>query len=128
MPSISQPNSWSEEDYLFVERPPDDFLCPVTKDLLVHPYLTSCCGCNLSHEAATRIQKEGGACPVCKEAHWNTMLNKHFQRQVNSLHVFCRYESRGCGWQGELVSFHNHVKRCPMSDSPLITELLKLPL
>ena len=34
----------AEEDYPLVEPPSDDFFCPVLKCLLLHPYLTSCCG------------------------------------------------------------------------------------
>ena len=56
------------------------------------------------------------------------MLNKHFQRQVKSLCVFCRHEERGCGWQGELGTLDNHAQSCPMTDGPFMTELLKLPL
>ena len=54
------------------------------------------------------------------------MLNKHFQRQVNSLRVFCYHVDRGCGWHGDLAVFHDHVKSCPMKDGPLMSELAKL--
>jgi hypothetical protein len=90
----------AEEDYPFVEQPSDDFFCPVTTGVLLQPHLTSCCGNHISEEAASRIQREGGACPLCKKKDWSTMFSKHFQRQVNSLRVFCRHEDRGCGWQG----------------------------
>ena len=117
-----------DEDYPFVEQPSDDFFCPVTMGLLLHPHLTSCCGNHISEEAASRIQREGGACPLCKKKDWSTMFSKHFQRQVNSLRVFCRHEDRGCGWQGELTAFHHHVNSCPMRDGPPMTELVKLPV
>ena len=100
----------------------------MTKGLLLEPHLTSCCGNHLSQETATRIQREGGACPVCKEQSWSTMLNKCFQRQVNSLRVFCCHEDRGCGWQGELAAYHHHVKSCPMKGGPLMTDLGKVPV
>ena len=100
-PSLSPPKPASEEDYLFVEAPSEEFYCPVTFGLLLEPHLTSCCGKHLSQEAATRIQGEGGACPLCNSPSWSTVLNKHFQRQVKSLCVFCRHEERGCGWQGD---------------------------
>ena len=116
-----------EDDYLFVEPPPDDFFCPVTFGLLLQPHLTSCCGKHLSQESATRIQKEGGACPLCKKESWSTVLNKHFQRQVNSLRAFCRYEERGCGWQGELAALHKHIESCH-GDGPLMSELAQLSL
>ncbi|CAI8058494.1 hypothetical protein GBAR_LOCUS31806 [Geodia barretti] len=79
---------------------------------------------HISEEAASRIQREGGACPLCKEEDRSTVLNKLFQRQVNSLRVFCRHEDKGCGWQGELVAFHHHVESCPMRDGPPMTELV----
>ena len=127
-PFARQPKLLSVENYLFVEQPSDDFFCPVTFGLLLHPYLTSCCGNHLSEEAASRIQREEGACPLCKKKDWSTMLSKHFQRQVHSLCVFCRHKDRGCGWQGELAAFHPHVNSCPMRDGPPMTELVKLPV
>ena len=117
-----------EEDYLFVEQPSDDFFCPVTFGLLLQPHLTSCCGNHLSHEASTRIQGEGKPCPLCKQSRLSTVLNKHFQRQVNEFRVFCRHEDRGCVWQGEFSDLKRHVQSCPMRDQPLMSELQKDPL
>ena len=108
-----------------LSSPASDFFCPVMMNLLDQPHLTTCCGMHLSRVAATRIQ---GACPLCKAPHLNTVLNKHFQRQVNALDVFCRHEDRGCGWQGELSDLKRHIKSCPMRDAPLMTDLLKLPV
>ena len=65
---------------------------------------------------------------MCATSDWSTILSKHFQRQVNALHVFCHHEDRGCGWQGELSDLERHVQFCPMKDSPLMTDLLKSPL
>ena len=128
MPSLNQPKSSSEEDYLFVEQPSDDFFCPVTHGLLLQPHLTSCCGNHISQEAASRIQRERGACPLCKTHPLSTMLNKHFQRQVRSLRVICHHDEKGCGWQGELAEFDSLVHSCPMRDTPFIPELEKLPV
>ena len=122
MPSLSQPKPLSEEDYLFVEQPSDDFFCPVTLGLLLQPHLTSCCGNHISQEAASTIPRERGTCPLCNTHPWKTMLNKHFQRQVKLLRVFCRHDGRGCGWQGELAEFDSHVHSCPMRDAPPMTE------
>ena len=112
----------SEGEYLFVEQLSYDFICPVTKGVLLHPHLTSCCGNHLSEEAATRIQTEGKACPMCKEDNWTTVLNKHYQRQVQSLKVFCYHKNRGCKWEGEIVAFCCHIDSCPMQNAPLMTE------
>ena len=52
---------------------------------------------------------------MCSTSQWRTMLNKHFQRQVNLLCVFCPHEDRGCGWQGELAAYAQHVMSCSMT-------------
>ena len=101
-----------EEDYPFVEKPSEDFFCPVTLGLLLQPHLTSCCGKHLSEESATRIQGEGGPCPLCKAPDWSTVLNKLFRRQVKELHVFCHHKEKGCWWKGELSDFTQHVHSC----------------
>ena len=126
--SPKQPKPLSEEDYLFVEQPSKDYFCPVIFGLLLQPHLTSCCGSHISQEAASRIQREGGACPLCSTHPLTTLLNKHFQRQVKLVPVFCHHDDRGCGWQGELANFDSHVQFCPMRDAPLMTERMKLPL
>ena len=123
---IFRKSSDQEEEFPFAEQPSEDFFCPVTCDLLLHPHLTACCGKHLSQEAATRIQGEEGACPLCKEPHLKTMLDKRFLRQVNELRVFCRHEDRGCGWQGELSHFKCHVQSCPMKTAPLFSVYTKV--
>ena len=104
----------TEQKYLFVEEPSEHFFCPVTHGLLLQPHLTLCCGNHLSQGVVTKIQREGGACPQCNTARFNSALNKYFLRQVNELHVFCRHEDRGCGWQGKLSDLECHVHSCSM--------------
>ena len=106
---------------LLVKHPIDEFFCPVTNGLLLQPHLTSCCGKHLSYEAATKMQKEKGACPLCYELQWSTMLNKHFQHQVNSLDVLCCHKDRGCDWHGPLPDLCYHVQSCTRKDAPVIT-------
>ena len=125
---ISDQPTPAQEDFPFIEQPSEEFFCPVTYGLLLQPHLTACCGKHLSQEAATRIQGEGGACPLCNEPHLTTVLDKRFRRQVNEFRVFCHHEDRGCGWQGELSDLERHVQSCPMKTTPLMTDLLKLPV
>ncbi|CAI8018852.1 TNF receptor-associated factor 4, partial [Geodia barretti] len=112
-----------EEDYPFVEKPTEDFFCPVTLGLLLQPHLTSCCGKHLSEESATRIQGEGGPCPLCKSPDWSTLLDKHVRRQVKELHVFCRHKEKGCRWKGELSHFTQHVQSCQFRNLPASTQV-----
>lgn len=51
---------------LLVQTPPEDFICPVTLDLLIDPYLTSC-GHHLSKEAIDKLLSENKPCPLCRK-------------------------------------------------------------
>ena len=108
-------------DIKFVEKPPDDIFCPVTATPLLLPHLTSCCGQHLSEEVADRIKRDGGACPLCNKPSWFTLRNKHFQRTVRELRVFCPHRMRGCRWEGELGALHRHKQSCASKTSSLET-------
>ena len=114
--SSSDEEYLTEDDFLFVNKPAHDLFCPVTTDLLLKPHLTSCCGTHISEEATNRIELEGKA---CNSSNWHTMLNKHFQRQVTGLKMFCCHQDRGCVWVGELSQLQQHVRSCQMKKEPL---------
>ena len=108
-----------EEDYSFVQQPTQDYYCPVTSNLLLHPHQTKCCGKHLSEKATTRLQREKRACPLCNHCILDTSFDKHFQRKVKELSVFCCHKSKGCEWQGELAAFDDHLKTCQRISSVL---------
>ena len=99
----------AEDEYDFIEKPSEDFYCPVTLDLLREPHQMLCCGNHLSPEAVTRLQ--GQPCPVCKETNLNTVPDKFFKRKVNELKVRCPNKSLGCEWVGELCSLDRHLSQ-----------------
>ena len=99
----------TEGDYDFVEKPSEDFYCPVTFDLLREPFLAVCCGNHLSQEVVTRLQ--GQPCPMCKERNLNTVPDKYFKRKVNEFKVRCQNKSLGCEWVGELCSLDRHLSQ-----------------
>ena len=101
-----------EHDYHFVERPSQDFLCPVSLELLLEPQQTSCCGNHLSLEAATRLRTEGKPCPMCNEGSWNAVLDKYHRRKVHEVRVYCWHKGNGCEWVGELNSVAQHATSC----------------
>ena len=116
----------AKEDFPFVEKPSEDFFCPLTYGLLLQPHQTNCCGKHLSQEAATRIQREGGACPLCNKPQLNTIFDQELSCQVHQLRVFCHHKDRGCGWQGMLSDLDHHVQSCPRNPTPFMTDKLKL--
>lgn len=114
------------KDLQFIEIPTEDFFCPVTFELLQQPQLTLCCGNHLSADAVTRVQASDLPCPLCGTSPWNTVLDKHFQREVVALGVYCHHQDRGCVWQGELSALDTHAESCPMRNVPLLSDLQKL--
>ena len=109
----NQPRSM-ERDYDFVERPSQDFFCPVSLELLLEPQLTSCCGHHLSRDAATRLQRdrEGKPCPMCNEQEWNAVLDKYHRRKVREVRVRCPHKGSGCDWVGEVNELKRHADSC----------------
>ena len=99
-------------EFDFVERPSQDFFCPVSLELLLEPQLTSCCGHHLSLEAANRLQEEGKACPMCNGESWTAMLDKYHRRKVHQVRVRCWYRERGCVWSGEVSELEGHAGSC----------------
>ena len=103
----------SKEEYDFIEQPSQDYFCPVTFELLLHPDQTTCCGHHISREAVVRIQKDKKPCPMCKEANLTIVPDKFFRRKVHELKVRCSHKEGGCEWVGDLGSYDDHVKKCP---------------
>ena len=99
----------TDSDYDFVEKPSEDFFCPVTLDFLREPHQMLCCGNHLSPVAVTRLQ--GQPCPMCKEPNLKTVPDKFFKRKVNELKVCCPNKSLGCEWVGELGSLDRHLNQ-----------------
>ena len=110
----SQPRSADQRDYDFVERPSQDFFCPVTLELLLEPQLTSCCGHHLSLEASSRLQREGKACPLCNETGWSSVGQiPPPQSPCHELRVRCPHRGSGCDWVGEVNGVERHAGCCP---------------
>ena len=103
-----------EKDFDFVQRPVplEDFFCPVSFELLLEPQLTSCCGHHLSLEAATRLQREGKACPMCNAKQWSAVLDKYHRRKVHEVRVRCWHKDNGCVWVGEVNDLKRHAAAC----------------
>ena len=107
----TQPRSM-EKEFDFVERPSQDFFCPVSLELLLEPQLTSCCGHHLSLEAAARLQRERKPCPMCNGEEWSAMLDKYHRRKVHEVRVRCWHKENGCEWVGEVNELKRHANSC----------------
>ena len=106
-------DSATQKEFDFVERPSEDFFCPVTFELLLNPHQTTCCGNHLSEKAVHRLQRDGKPCPMCKELQLTTMPDKFHRRRVNAVQVRCLHTSSGCEWVGEVGVVNQHSMTCP---------------
>ena len=97
-------------EYDFIEKPSEEYFCPVTFELLTDPVQTNyCCGNHLSRAVAEKLQAEGKPCPICKKLPLKTTDDMFFKRKVMGLKVYCKNKSAGCEWQSELSEFDNHL-------------------
>ena len=98
----------SGEEYDFVEKPGNEYFCPVTFELLKDPRQTNfCCGNHLSRATAERL--EGKPCPLCKKQLLKTTEDLFFKRKVMELKVRCSNKAIGCKWVGELGNLNDHL-------------------
>ena len=111
-PAAQDQTSFPEKEFDFVERPSQDFFCPVSLELLLEPQQTSCCGNHLSLEVAARLRREGKACPVCNGEQWSAMPDKYHRRRVHEVRVRCWNKDSGCGWVGEVNELKRHAVSC----------------
>ena len=114
------------EEYDFVEELPEDMVCPVRRSVMLEPHQTDCCQKYLSAAAATKLQQEGEACPLCRKPGFTSHPDQYFHGKVNQLRVHCPHRRRGCEWVGELSDKEHHVESCPRKNSPLETDLPQL--
>ena len=98
-----------DSDYDFVEKPSEDFFCPVSLALLLKPYLTVCCGNHLSEETYQQLQENRKSCPLCNEKGFQAVKDKYHRRKVMSLKVRCPHKAKDCKWEGELGSLEQHL-------------------
>ena len=96
-------------NYDFVEQPPGEFYCLVTRKLLLEPFQTACCGNHLTEEAVQQIKRDSKACPHCNQSLKQIFFDRSFKRRVENLQVHCSKKGAGCSWMGELGSLDRHL-------------------
>ena len=95
--------------YECVEKPPDDYICPVTAGLLVEANQTICCGSHLSESVSQELEKEGKPCPLCKNPKLESMKDLYFRKLIGKVRIYCIMKSLGCKWEGEVNSLEQHL-------------------
>ena len=114
--------------YALIDEISDEFICPVTKELLVDPYQSLCCGHYISKEAFDKLLTQEAKCPMCRSISWRCTPDKAFQRRVHqALKVRCLLHN-GCNWTGPFSDFLQHCgisindASSTKSMSPIVTK------
>jgi len=97
------------KDLPFFERPSEDLTCPICLNVYQDPVLTSCCGNHFCQSCMKEIELEERPCPLCNVEKFTTMLDKHFDRKVNELQVWCTNKEVGCTWHGTVYQLRRHL-------------------
>ena len=114
-PEESTYNDDPDITYDFVEKPSEDYFCPVMQGLLTNPYQSSCCGNQFSKEAVTQLQQLQKPCPMCRRKKMTFNVDKAWKRKVWSVKIYCpSKQDAGCTWSGEISELKRHLKDlCP---------------
>ena len=106
-------------DYLFLEEPPSDVVCPICRLVAREPYQVSCCGkiyCKSCFNELEERSKWQFRCANCREDEPHNFPDRKTKGQINSLRVACTKREDGCTWRGALREMEGHLNRCEYAD------------
>ena len=104
-------------EYNFVETLDARYTCSICTGLLKEPHLTECCGHHFCEECLKKWGESDkkalrSSCPHCREKPFAHIHDKPLQREINDLSVYCSNKKLGCGWEGKVVQFEQHLETC----------------
>ena len=105
---------------LLVQKPPKEFICPVSLDLLIDPYLTPC-GHHFSKEVIENLAKENKPCPVCRDK----IITDGRAGECNEFHTNEAQTKIHVAWEKEVPELNIISKSEAMKNKPLEIEVLK---
>ena len=105
----------------FVEDLPKEVQteCSICLNVLREPYMVGCCGYRFCRNCIVPVQKSTGRCPLCNNS-FHSLPDKHLERILLDRMVYCshRDERSGCQWQGKLMDFDSHIRKCMWTKVP----------
>lgn len=93
----------------FVDRPSEDYQCPICFSVVRDPYLTNCCGARFCKRCIVEWKNREGQCPMCRED-FVCMPDKRLDREIRQMKVHCVHSSKGCQWIGTYNELRRHRK------------------
>lgn len=102
-------------DYLFLEEPPSDVVCPICCLVAKDPQQVSCCGKIYCHSCLTELETQSKwrfRCANCRDEEPESFPDRKTSGQINALRVACLKREDGCDWRGALRELEPHLSRC----------------
>lgn len=106
----------------FVHQSPEETeaVCPVCFNVLCEPKLAACCGHSVCAACIDQIERGEKSCPTCMCSQQMKLVDdKHLERELNGLTVYCPHKEKGYEWTGELGEVNNHHNKQPTTDNLL---------
>ena len=106
-------------DYMFLEEPPSDVVCPICRLVAREPLQVSCCGKIYCKSCYTELESQSKwslRCANCREEEPDSFPDRKTAGQINSLRVACTKREEGCLWRGALREVSRHLSRCEYAD------------
>ena len=95
----------------FIDQPTEDDLCCQCAKILIEPMLTECCGIHLCRACVepSFIKGKLNECPGCNQLYITCILDRPKWKNILRLKVICPMKERGCQWNGDIQSSHDHL-------------------
>ena len=104
-------------DHDFVGSIHGRFICTICTKVMKDPYLMVCCGqkyCNSCLQSWLNT-KDIATCPHCRaqnrgERPFQYVIERGMKSEIESFHIKCSNNQKGCEWIGELRNLDEHLK------------------
>ncbi len=110
--NFSLARTWSTWSIRFVDRPSDEYECPICYHVVRDPYLTNCCGTRFCKKCIVEWKDQNNTCPICREEDFRCMPDKRLRREIRGMNVHCRQQDKGCQWIGTYNDLRHHSAEC----------------
>ena len=102
----------SQVSYVFVDKVPEDYQCSICTNILTNPVLIECCGQHFCEVCLEKWLAKQQTCPHCRDTSVKYIKNRHIQRNINGLRIYCSYRPKGCSKISTIGDYASHLTEC----------------
>ena len=95
--------------YEFVQKVPEDLICPVCSKVLCKPHQMSCCEQRLCKGCLEQKLAVNTSCPLCHNPDPSHLLVQQTDKRVGDLKVYCPNKHSGCNSTLKISEVKKHL-------------------